>query len=152
MGQYNSRYNRGQRNYQRRENFGGRQATYDEDYSYNSIKKSGAHYTQIREGKNEGLYAVNAWRKTKMGLMTAKAFPANREVVYTSKEGNEFITYAVEISNTTLGTSQTYWALMNKKTRKLFIKELGLVISPNGSGITSGGRRVAGYFGKAYGK
>lgn len=148
----NRRYDRGQRNYQRRENFGGRQYTYDEDYSYNSVKKSGATYTKIREGKNEGLYAVNAWRKTKMGLMTAKAFPANREVVHTSQEGNEFITYAVEISNTTMGTSQTYWSLMNTKTRKLFIKELGLVISPNGSGVTSGGQRVTGYFGKAYGK
>lgn len=113
-----------------------------------NVKKSGATYTKIKKGKNEGLYAVNAWRKTRNGLMIAKAFPAGGDEVIESQRGNEFVRYAVEISVPNVGTSQTYWALMNKKTRLIPIKELGLVISPNGNGITGSGVRVTGYFGK----
>lgn len=111
------------------------------------IKKSGATYTKIKTGKNEGLFSVNAWRKTKNGLMVASAFPAGGEE-YTSQAGNVSRKYAIEVVNRDMGTTQTYWALMDLKSRKIFIKELGLVISPNGRGFTAGGKRVEGYFGK----
>lgn len=113
-----------------------------------NVKKSGATYSKITKGKNEGYYAVNAWRKTRNGLMIAKAFPVTSDEVIESKKGNEFIKYAVEISVPNIGTSQTYWALMNTKTRLIPIKELGLIISPNGKGVTGSGVRVNGYFGK----
>lgn len=110
-------------------------------------KKSGATYTKIKKGKNEGLYCVSAWRKTKFGLMTASAFPAGNEE-YQSQAGNTFRRYAVEVSNRDAGTHQTYWCLMNMATQMIFIKDLGFVISPNGRGYTSSGVRVEGYFGK----
>lgn len=111
-------------------------------------KKSGAEYTRIKKGKNEGQMAVNAWRKTRFGIQTASAMPVGGGQVHESQKGNEFIRYAVEVANKTLGTSQTYWCLMNTKTQMIVIKELGLVISPNGRGVTGSGKRVTGYFGK----
>ena len=109
-------------------------------------KKSGATYTKMKGGKYAGMYAVNAWRKTKAGLMVAKGFPVS-DVEHKSDKGNFFLRYAVEVSMPSAGTSQTYWCLMNTKTQKLVIKELSLVISPNGQGYTATGKRVSGFFG-----
>ena len=115
------------------------------------VKKSGTVYSRIKTGKMEGMTAVNAWRKTKNGLMTASAFPVDQTEHIGEKGKNTFIRYAVEVKNADLGTSQTYWCLMQKESRKITIKELGLVISPNGNGVTSSGKRVTGYFGKIFG-
>lgn len=149
MGNYNNykRHNHAQR----RENFGGRQHSYDNDYANNKplFKKSGAVYSRIKKGKNEGGYSVNAWRKTKNGLVTAACFPVDG-VEHKSEQGKIALRYVVEIVNRDMGTTQTYWSLMSKDSRKIFIKELGLVISPNGNGMTASGRRVTGYFGKAH--
>lgn len=113
-------------------------------------KRSGAKYTEIRNGKaaGTGLMAINAWRVTKMGLQRAKCFPVDAGTVHTSQKGRESVRYAVEISNDTLGTSQTYWCLMSLDTKKIFIDELGLVISPNGSGMTASGKHATGFFGR----
>ena len=116
-----------------------------------SFKKSGTVYTRIKTGKMEGMMAVNAWRKTKNGLMTASAFPVDQTEHIGDKSKNTFIRYAVEVKNADLGTSQTYWCLMQKESQKITIKELGLVISPNGRGVTAGGKRVTGFFGKIFG-
>ena len=127
---------------------------YQENNNYDSkesFKKSGTVYTRIKSGKMEGMMAVNAWRKTKNGLMTASAFPVDQTEHIGEKSKNTFIRYAVEVKNADLGTSQTYWCLMQKESQKITIKELGLVISPNGRGITAGGKRVTGYFGKIFG-
>ena len=132
--------NNGGNNYQRNNN----QAS-------QTFKKSGAVYSRIKDGKMEGMLAVNAWRKTKSGLMTASAFPVDQTEHIGEKSKNTFIRYAVEVQNRDLGTSQTYWCLMQKESKKIIIKELGLVISPNGNGVTSSGKRVTGYFGKIFG-
>lgn len=117
------------------------------------IKKSGAKYTNITKGKfaNLGLPAVNAWRKTKAGIMEAKAFPiADKDGVYehTSQTGRKSVRYVVEISNATTGTHNVFYSIMNLDSRKIYIDELGLVISPNGSGVTGTGKSVSGFFGK----
>lgn len=127
---------------------------YQENNNYDSkesFKKSGTVYTRIKSGKMEGMMAVNAWRKTKNGLMTASAFPVDQTEHIGEKSKNTFIRYAVEVKNADLGTSKTYWCLMQKESQKITIKELGLVISPNGRGITAGGKRVTGFFGKIFG-
>lgn len=116
----------------------------------NIVKKSGAVYSRIKKGKNEGGYSVNAWRRTKNGLVTASAFPVDG-LEHPSQNGKTFLRYVVEVVNRDMGTTQTYWCLMDKTSRKIFIKELGLVISPNGSGVTAKGKRVSGYFGKVFG-
>ncbi|OPC37699.1 hypothetical protein [Elizabethkingia miricola] len=111
------------------------------------IKKSGAVYSRIKKGKNEGHQAVNAWRKTRNGLMTASAMPVDG-VLHSDKKGNEYLRYVVTVVHQGFGTTQTYWSLMNVKKQTITISELGLVISPNGSGRTGSGRNVRGYFGK----
>lgn len=114
------------------------------------FKKSGAKYTIIKEGKAQGLNlpAIHAWRLTKFGVQVAKAFPFNAGTTHVSDTGRESVTYMVEISNEAMGTSQKYPCIMSLDTRKIFIEELGLVISPNGSGQTRTGKHVTGYFGR----
>ena len=114
-----------------------------------NVKKSGATYSRIKKGKNEGGVCVSAWRKTKNGLLTARAFPVDG-VEHTSEAGNISLRYVVEVVNRDMGTTQTYWCLMQKASKKIFISELGLVISPNGNGVTSSGKRVTGFFGKVF--
>lgn len=141
-----------QRNQSRSQKFGN--SNYQENNNYDakeSFKKSGTVYSRIKTGKMEGFMAVNAWRKTKNGLMTASAFPVDQTEHIGDKSKNTFIRYAVEVKNADLGTLQTYWCLMQKESQKITIKELGLVISPNGRGVTAGGKRVTGYFGKIFG-
>ena len=124
------------------------------------FKKSGAVYSKIRNGNFEGNTIVNAWRATKMGLMQATVTPyagqGNKglEIVNSAgKSGNqdkEYQKMICTIKNTTVGTNQTYHVLMNLKTQVIVIQELGLCITPNGSGVTRRGKRVTGYFGKNF--
>ncbi|WP_407532000.1 hypothetical protein [Elizabethkingia meningoseptica] len=122
-------------------------------YSNNSgggreqFKKSGAEYSKIKKGKHVGLTCVNAWRKSKYGLVTASAFPVDG-VVHTSERGNESMRYVVTVVNKAFGTTQTYWCMMSLKSQIIGIKELGLCITPNGRGRTASGKTVTGYFGK----
>lgn len=112
-----------------------------------TFKKSGAVYSKIRKGKMEGLTCCNAWRKTKLGLMTASIMPYSDELIEGSRD-NQYIKMLAEVTNRSLGTTQKYTCLMNIKTQVITIKELGLVITPNGQGRTSSGKIVRGYFGK----
>nr|WP_294781358.1 hypothetical protein [uncultured Flavobacterium sp.] len=124
------------------------------------FKKSGATYSKIRNGNFEGNIIVNAWRATKSGLMKATVAPyagqGNKglEIVNSGgKSGNqdkEYQKMICTITNSNAGTTQTYHVLMNLKTQVISIKELGLCITPNGSGVTRKGKRVTGYFGRNY--
>ncbi|WP_407477880.1 hypothetical protein [Elizabethkingia anophelis] len=111
------------------------------------FKRSGASYTKIKKGKNVGQWAINAFRRTRNGFMTASAMPVDG-VVHTSERGNEFMRYVVNVVDHSTGQISTFWTLMTVKTQVLVIKELGLCISPNGSGTTRKGRKVRGYFGR----
>lgn len=125
-------------------------------------KRSGAVYSRIRNGNFEGNIIVNAWRATRMGLMKATVTPYSGqngkglEIVNSAgKSGNqdkEYQKMICVIQNTSLGTNQTYHVLMNIKTQVIVIQELGLCITPNGSGTTKSGKRVTGYFGRNYKK
>lgn len=142
----NSNYNKGgNNNYPRQQN----------NQNAPQYKKSGATYTKIKEGMKAGFFHVSAWRATKQGLMTASCFP---QLEYSSdkptgvktftgeQNGNSFIKYVVTISMN--GMTQKYYALMPLQSRKIYIKELNLIISPNGQGMTKSGKKVRGYFGK----
>lgn len=137
-------YNNNNRGYNNNNNGGG----YNNNNNAPQYKRSGAKYTSIRNGKlaGTGLDAVNAWKLTRNGLLTASAFPVDG--VEHQGQRNDFLRYVVTVANASAGTTQTYWCLMTKSTRKIVIKELGLVISPNGSGKTKGGKVVTGFFGK----
>lgn len=150
MGNWNNNNNRNNNwNNNNNSNYGGNNRNQNNNNGGAPVKRSGAVYTKMKNGKFAGYICVNAWRKTSGGLMTAKAFPVD-EKVHTSEKGNDFLRYAVEIAVPSAGTSQTYWCLMNTKTQKISIDELSLVISPNGSGFTSGGKRVTGFFGSNF--
>lgn len=124
------------------------------------FKKSGATYSRIKNGNFEGDTIVNAWRATKAGLMKAVVAPyagengKGRDIVSSGgKSGNqdkEYQKMICTITNSNAGTTQTYHVLMNLKTQVISIKELGLCITPNGSGVTRKGKRVTGYFGRNY--
>ena len=124
-------------------------------------KSSGAKYTKIKsDGPKDGYYHVAAWRMTKQGLMKATAMPLQSysesgkplgviEHVGEQK-GHTHIRYKVEI---VCGAQYTkFYTTMRLDTRMLVIRELGLVISPNGNGVTRSGKRVTGYFGRNYKK
>jgi hypothetical protein len=123
-------------------------------------KRSGAVYSKIRNGNFEGDIIVNAWRSTKLGLMKATVTPYSgqsgkgTEIVNSNgKSGNtpkEYQKMICVIQNTSLGTTQNYHVLMNIRSQVIVIQELGLCITPNGSGVTRKGKRVTGYFGKNY--
>lgn len=124
------------------------------------FKRSGAVYSRIKNGNFEGDIIVNAWRSTKYGLMQATVSPyvgssgkGNEIVNSNGKSGNtpkEYQKMICTIKNTSLGTTQTYHVLMNIKTQVIVIQDLGLCITPNGSGVTKRGKRVTGYFGRNF--
>lgn len=123
-------------------------------------KKSGATYSKIKTGDFAGETIVNAWRKTKFGLMVAVVTPykgANGKgldaVTSTNERTGEIKEYQkmiCTIQNKSMGTSQTYHVLMNVKTQVIVINELSLCITPNGQGKTASGKKVFGYFGRNY--
>lgn len=110
------------------------------------IKRSAATFTKISKGKMEGLWAVTAFRKTKSGLVKASAMPIDNKSTESAK-GNQYIPYLVTCIH--MGTLQksVYNGIMNIQTRVLVISELGMCITPNGSGVTGTGTKVRGYFG-----
>ncbi len=112
-------------------------------------KRSGAVYSRIKNGKFDGMTIINAWRKTKMGLMTCKVAPYHASEVLVKSDRNEFVKMIAEIKLPT-GQIQIEPCLMNMTNKKVVLQKMGLVISPNGSGVTSSGKRVTGYFGRNY--
>lgn len=133
------------------------QAPFRQNNQPNPPKRSGATYTKIRNGNFEGDIIVNAWRSTRYGLMTAKVTPyagkdkKGLEIVNSESKSGKVKTYQkmlCEIQNKALGTSQIYHVLMNLDTQVIVIDQLGLCITPNGSGHTRSGKKVTGYFGK----
>ncbi|OQD41500.1 hypothetical protein BUL40_15595 [Croceivirga radicis] len=113
-------------------------------------KKSGAKYSIIRKGKFEGLTIVNAWNKSKgKGLITAKVSPYKDSSEYTAKTtGKKYITMIAEVVWTNSGQVRIIPCSMNIATKVISLPDLGMVITPNGNGLTSSGKKVTGYFGK----
>lgn len=110
------------------------------------VKKSGATYSKITKGNFEGYPIINAWRKTKNGLMTVKVAPYHASSKTVESEKNTFTKMIAEIRHPN-AASEIVPVLMNMTNKKIVIKKYNLVISPNGSGYTSSGKRVSGYFG-----
>lgn len=122
------------------------------------IKKSGATYTKIKDGNKSGYFHVSAWRITSEGLVKASAFPicdydssgnCQGVIEHVGKEnGKTHVRYKVTL---TQGITVTkVYTTMRLDTQKLVLRDLGLVISPNGTGTTKTGKRVKGFFGKNF--
>lgn len=135
------------RNYQNRGNRGG--------YNRNNgnrpaPKRSGAKYSIIRQGKFEGQTIINAWNKSRgKGLITAKVAPYGESKEYTApSSGKTYITMIAEITYHNSGHTRIIPCSMNKATKSVVLSDIGMVITQNGSGLTSSGKKVTGYFGK----
>lgn len=93
-------------------------------------KKSGckAWFKEFPDGSySEGL---TAWRKSRGVFM--KAFVStfkNSDVEYTSKTGNVYIKVRCQIDYDN-GNQKVFYPLMNLQTKKVVIKDLGLVLNP----------------------
>ncbi|MEQ8220324.1 MAG: hypothetical protein RH981_18965 [Arenibacter sp.] len=113
-------------------------------------KKSGAKYSLIKDGTYKGYTIINAWNKSRgKGLITAKVAPYKGSKEYTAEtSGATYITLIAEVNYRNTGVTKLVPCSMNKATKVIVLSEIGMVISPNGSGITSGGHKVTGYFGK----
>lgn len=138
-------------NYQRK-SYGNNREMYPQNNGYqkrneNPAKKSGATYSRIKQGRFEGATAVVAWRKTRFGLQTCKCFPWS-DVVHQSESGKKFMKYSAEVSNPATGTTQSFRVLYNMDSKTIVIRELNLIISPNGQGKTASGKTARGYFGR----
>lgn len=155
---YNNNYGNGYNRYPQRSYGGYNRQNYGGGYAPQyrqqqpQFKKSGVKYTLIRKGKYEGCPypMVNAWRVTRLGgLVTASGGPINGAVEHKAKtSGKHYVPYLITIVNRATGGMQKYPCLYCVETKKIVIKELGWVISPNGSGVTRSGKSVTGYFGR----
>nr|WP_116219463.1 hypothetical protein [Allomuricauda sp.] len=113
-------------------------------------KRSGAKYSIIRQGKFEGQTIINAWNKSRgKGLITAKVAPYGDSKEYTApSSGKTYITMIAEITYHNSGHTRIIPCSMNKATKSVVLSDIGMVITQNGSGLTSSGKKVSGYFGK----
>lgn len=113
------------------------------------FKKSGVVYSVIKQGKFADLLIVNAWNKSKSrGLITATVAPyyASGDKVE-SKTGNHYMKMMATVEYKSSGHTKLFPCLMNIDSKVIVLKELGMVITPNGGGKTSSGKKVKGYFG-----
>ena len=111
-------------------------------------KKSGAVFSIIKKGNFQGATIINAWNKSRKGLITATVAPYKKsDEVVTSEKGNEYQKMMAKVFWHNTGNERLIPCLMNTRTKVVVLSEIGMVITQNGSGVTSGGKRVTGYFG-----
>lgn len=136
----------GRKNYSNRGGYGNRGGYPQKPQA----KKSGATYSTIRNGNYKGEIIVNAWNKSRSkGLITAKVSPYKGSKKYTADStGHEYVTMIAVVSYQNSGIERVIPCSMNVKTRVIALPEIGMVITPNGSGRTASGKNVRGYFGK----
>lgn len=107
-------------------------------------KKSGATFTVCKEKVNghEGMISVNAWVSTKAGLVKLHAL--GYETVKGKKSGKLFQKCVVEVTNAASGQTSKYPALINVEKKVVAVNQIGWLITSNGFGVTSSGKKVRG--------
>lgn len=123
--------------------------SYNGSNNQQRFKKSGAKYSKISQGKYKGSTIVNAWNKSRSrGLITAVVAPYKGSKKYTTDKGKEYQTMIAKILYSNSGVEKIIPCSMNVQTKVIVLSEIGMVITPNGSGQTKSGKNVKGYFGK----
>lgn len=165
MSNHNNNYGNNRNNNFSHNNYGGNNQNwqgapfqYPTNYNMPKPKRSGAKYTIISKGNKKGLEIVNAFRFENNQLIKAVASPIGEyndkgefmgcTIHKGAKMGNEFMRYKVVVTQGMM--TSTYYCLMRLDTKKIVIQELGMVISPKGSGMTRKGKVVTGYFGRNF--
>lgn len=111
-------------------------------------KKSGAKYSKIGKGNFVGATIVNAWNKSRKGMITCTVSPYKKsDELVKSESGNEYMKMIAVVRYERTGVEKIIPVLRNLETNVIVLKEIGMVITPNGSGRTSTGKAVKGYFG-----
>jgi len=108
-----------------------------------SAKRSGVVYSKIKNGNFKGGTIINAWRVTRNGLVTFKVSPYKGTKQY-MVDNDEMQTMMCEVVNKTTGQSTAYPVSYNLNTKKIYLKKIGICITPNGSGKTKSGKYVTG--------
>jgi hypothetical protein len=122
--------------------------------SNDQYKKSGATYSKIRQGKFEGMMIINAWNVSKQkGLITAKVAPYHASIKgssidYIESESAKYVKMLAFVEYKRTGARRVIPCLYNVSNKKIVLSDIGMIISPNGTGKTSSGKNVRGYFGK----
>lgn len=115
------------------------------------VKRSGATYSKISDTKSKyvGKTIVSAWNVSKQkGLITCTVAPYKGSEVFVGKKlGNEYQKMIAKVFYHNSGIEKLIPCNMNTKTRVIGLESIRMCISPNGSGHTSSGKRVTGYFG-----
>lgn len=111
-------------------------------------KRSGAIYSKIRQGKYEGHTVINAWNYSKTrGLIKCTVSPYRNTREYRNADGDVKITMIAKVFYTRTGNEVIIPCSLNRNTGKVFLQDLGMVITPNGQGRTRSGKLAKGYFG-----
>ncbi|MCQ0113034.1 hypothetical protein [Zhouia amylolytica] len=144
-----------------RGNYNGNRGGYNSNQNQRpQYKKSAAKYSQIRNGRFEGLTIVNAYNVSKSkGLIKATVAPYKGSLKgdkvqivesVNDKTGQikEYIKMIAVVKYERSGVEKVIPCLMNMKTRVIVLDDLQMVITPNGTGQTRRGKTVTGYFGK----
>lgn len=140
----NNRNQYGQNRGYRQNNYGGypQQQGYSQQQPPQRFKKSGAKYSIIKQGNFEGYPIVNAWMKTRQGLVkiTIAPYRDTREV---ESKSNKFLTMIASIK-VGFNPPQIMPCLYNLTNKKIVLPNVGLLVTPNGGGMTRNGKRVTG--------
>ncbi|TPN88838.1 hypothetical protein [Aquimarina algicola] len=125
---------------------------YQNQNQQQNAKKSGAVYKKISKGDFQGKDIINAWNKSRSrGMITATVAPyynTDYKKPVESESGHRYVKMMAVVTYQSSGQEKKIPCLMNMSTRVVVLQEIGMVISPNGSGHTSSGKKVTGYFGK----
>ena len=89
-------------------------------------------------------------KESTINCVTKVSIERDQEVINYTKKQQELINLQILELQGKLSAKDTDKIQKELDDLKLVIKELGLVISPNGSGRTASGKNVTGFFGKNY--
>ncbi|MCW3078362.1 MAG: hypothetical protein JWO32_2971 [Bacteroidetes bacterium] len=124
---------------------GGIAPEYQNQYAPQPKKKSGCRAKTAKNGK----FVINGWKANKAGLYSFFATPTKHTDTVSSERGRQWLTgYVVEIKvrrsngmtypvlnpkkDAKGNASGLWWALVDKMTGKVIIKDCGLVMNPAG--------------------
>ena len=161
MSNWNNNYNRGGGNWNNRgggnwNNGGGGNWNNGGGGNWNNrgggnrpmYKKSSYKCKQLADGA----YVCSGFLKNKAGLWKLYARPYKGTHESTSKNGNKFLNLFVTLTNTTTFEERKTSGLLNLTNKKLIMKDLNLLGTPNGGGQTSSGKSVQGSIVRLNGK
>lgn len=112
------------------------------------FKKSSYKCKQLADGA----YVCSGFLKNKAGLWKLYARPYKGTNESTSKNGNKFLNLFVTLTNTTTFEERKTSGLLNLTNKKLIMKDLNLLGTPNGGGQTRSGKNVQGSIVRLNGK